>query len=142
MKKAVLITLKATRWDGENDSETVELISPGTFYTKNNCYYILYKESELTGMADTSTTLKVADKTVTLIRNGSVNMRQVFELGQTHRSLYQNSLGMMEMTVTPWNIEVDLTDIGGSIKLEYELALDGTAVGTNSLEIIVKEVEK
>lgn len=140
MRKDVLVTIKATRRDLENDSEAIELVSPGTFYSKNNCYYILYKESELTGLANTSTTLKVEKKVITIIRNGSVNMRQVFELGQSHRSLYQNSLGTVELTVKPWNIEVDLTDFGGSIKLEYELALDGAAVGVNSLGIVVKEV--
>ena len=139
MGKDVLVTIKATRRDPWNDSEIIELTSPGTFYRKNDCYYILYKETELSGLDDVSTTLKVEGSSVTLIRNGSINMRQVFEQGQTHRSLYQNTLGCMEMAVKPWNIEVDLTDFGGSIKLEYELELDGAALGVNSLEIAVKE---
>ncbi|SHK50768.1 DUF1934 domain-containing protein [Desulforamulus aeronauticus] len=140
MGKEVLVTIKATRRDLGDENEIIELISQGIFYRKKDCYYILYKETELSGLADASTTLKVEGNTVTLIRNGSINMRQVFEQGQTHRSLYQNTLGCMEMVVRPWNVEVDLTDFGGSIKLEYELELDGAAVGVNSLEIAVKEV--
>lgn len=140
MSRNVLVTVKAVRKDQAGETDIIELVSPGTYYCKHNNYYVIYKETSLTGMENTTTTLKVAGQTVIIIRNGNVNMRQVFELGKKHHSLYQTSLGSMEMSVKPWNIEAHLTDLGGSIKLEYELELDGAPLGSNSLEIVVKEV--
>lgn len=139
MGKNVTVKVKATRRDLENETEVVELVSPGTLHCKNNSYYILYKETALTGMENVATTIKVEGNLVSVIRSGNVSMRQVFEAGKVHSSVYQTPYGSMQMTVKPWNIEVDLTDQGGSINLEYELEMDDTPVGTNRLEIIVQE---
>jgi len=139
MRKNVLVTVKGTRRDRENDAEVIELVSPGTFHHKNNSYYIIYKETAIAGMENATTTIKAEGDIVTIIRNGSINMRQVFERDKMHRSVYQTTFGSMDMMVKPWNIEVDLTDLGGSIKLEYELELDHAHLGTNSLLIMVKE---
>ncbi|SHE97831.1 DUF1934 domain-containing protein [Desulforamulus putei] len=140
MGKDVLVTVKGARRDQDNETEVIELVSPGTYYFKNNTYYIIYKETALTGMENATTTIKAEGNSVTILRNGSVSMRQVFEKGKLHRSVYQTGFSSMEMVVKPWNIEVDLTELGGSIKLEYELELSGAPVGYNSLEIVVKEV--
>lgn len=140
MGKDVLVTVKSIRRDQENETDVIELVSPGTYHHKNNSYYIIYKETALTGMENATTTIKSEGNSVTILRNGSVSMRQVFEKGKPHQSIYQTGYGSMEMTVKPWNIEVDLTDLGGSIKLEYELKLDNSPVGFTSLEVVVKTV--
>ncbi|SHH14655.1 DUF1934 domain-containing protein [Desulforamulus hydrothermalis] len=140
MGQDVLVTVKGTRRDADSPPETIEVVSPGTYYCKNNTYYIIYRETALTGMDDTTTTIKSDGRTVTVIRNGSVSMRQVFEPGQSHRSVYQTGFSSMETVICPWQIEVDLTEHGGSIKLEYELVLAGVPAGTNSLEITVKKL--
>lgn len=140
MAKNVLVTVKSTRTSPENETEFIEAVYPGTLYLKNNNYYILYKETQQTGMENVTTSLKVEGERITIIRNGSVSMRQIFECGVVNRSLYQSNFGCMDMAVKPWHIEVHLTDIGGSIKLEYELELDGSNVGNTSLDIIIKEV--
>ena len=139
MTKNVLIAVKSTRTDLDNETDVIEAIYPGTLHFKNNNYFILYKETERTGMENVSTTLKTEGHKVTIIRNGNVSMRQVFERDMVHQSCYQTPYGNMEMTVKPWYIEVHLTDIGGSIKLEYELELDGAPMGKTSLDIVVTE---
>ncbi|AEG61921.1 DUF1934 domain-containing protein [Desulforamulus ruminis] len=136
--KNVRVTVKGTRTHENNDQEVIELLSPGTCHYKGNQYYILYKESSFAGMEDCTTTLRTDGKTVTIIRSGSVNSRQVFEEGKAHRSVYQTSFGCLDITVLPRRVDVDLTEQGGSIKLEYELELNDSKIGTNVLEIVVE----
>ncbi|WP_003542706.1 DUF1934 domain-containing protein [Desulfotomaculum nigrificans] len=138
MGKDVLVTIKSTKKDSDNDTEVIELVSPGTFHKKGNSYYILYPETVISGTENSTTSVKVAADTVTIVRSGHINMRQVFEKGKLHRSVYQTPFGSMNMTVLPLQIEVDLTDLGGSIKLEYELTLNDNKLGTNTLEIKVR----
>ena len=58
MKKDVIISLVGTQEnDGEKDK--IELITEGSMYKKGDSYYITYKESQLTGMEGTTTTVKV-----------------------------------------------------------------------------------
>ena len=81
MKKDVLITLVGTQNnDGEKDK--IELITEGSMYKKGDAYYITYKESELTGMDGTTTTVKVQDKKVTILRFGTNNTQLIFEKGR------------------------------------------------------------
>ncbi|GAB6179292.1 DUF1934 family protein [Desulfotomaculum defluvii] len=136
----VQVTVKNTQIGLDNKPEVIEVEYSGTLYRKNNNYYIIYQETQGTGMGKTTTTLKVEHNTITLIRNGTVNMRQVFEKDQIHCSTYQTPQGSMEMTVKTLNKEVILTDLGGSIKLEYELKLDHSLLGKNYLEIEVSLV--
>lgn len=90
-------------------------------------------------MENATTSIKVLNNTVTLVRSGSINSRQVFETGIKHRSVYQTPYGNFDIAIKPWYIEVDLTDMGGSIKLEYEIELNQAKAGSNSLDIQVKE---
>ncbi|WP_082210479.1 DUF1934 domain-containing protein [Desulforamulus hydrothermalis] len=108
---------------------------------KTTTYYLFYREtSPHRAWMIPPPPFKSDGRTVTVIRNGSVSMRQVFEPGQSHRSVYQTGFSSMETVICPWQIEVDLTEHGGSIKLEYELVLAGVPAGTNSLEITVKKL--
>ena len=70
MSKDVIINVKGTQIDTSSDTNTLELITEGKYYQKGNNYYITYKESEVTGMLGTTTTLKVGDGVVTLMRFG------------------------------------------------------------------------
>lgn len=53
-----LITIKGTmEQNGEND--TVELMTRGNFVQRGNSYYIVYAETEATGYAGCTTTVRV-----------------------------------------------------------------------------------
>ena len=54
MKKEVIITLNAVHTVDE-ESEHVELVTTGTYYHKNNLYYIVYEESGDAGISATMT---------------------------------------------------------------------------------------
>ncbi len=70
MRKDVIIQINGSPKYEDADGEEIELTTAGRFYRKNGSYYIMYKESELTGMEGITTTLKVEDKRITLMRNG------------------------------------------------------------------------
>ena len=54
-----LITIKGTmEQNGEND--TVELMTRGNFVQRGNSYYIVYAETEATGYAGCTTTVRVS----------------------------------------------------------------------------------
>ncbi|RYD01359.1 hypothetical protein N752_30665 [Desulforamulus aquiferis] len=97
--KNVLVKVKSSRTDLDNETEIIELTSPGSFYKRGDSYYIIYKETAVTGMENATTSIKVQGRVITLVRSGSVNNRQVFELGKLHRSCYQTSFGNLDMAV-------------------------------------------
>ena len=140
MRKEVLVTVRGTQTNDLGEKDTIELVTLGNYYLKNSSYYIVYNETEVSGMKGTVTSVKAESKKVTLNRMGASEMKHVFEEGVPDESSYVTSFGQFFSSVLPSKVEVDLTDVGGSINLEYELELDSHKIGYNELCITVKEV--
>jgi uncharacterized beta-barrel protein YwiB (DUF1934 family) len=70
---------------------------------------------------------------------GTAELRQVFEKDVLNHSNYVTPYGAMKLTVIPSKVEVDLTELGGSINLEYELAIGNDRISNNKLSITVEE---
>jgi len=58
VNKNVIISVKGVQTSENNDKNVLELVTEGKYYKKGNAYYVTYKESEVTGMEGTTTTLK------------------------------------------------------------------------------------
>lgn len=139
MKKDVIITVKGTQVNEFGETDTQELISKGTYHIKDGAYYIIYNESQVTGMEGTATSLKAEPGRVTLNRMGTSQHRQVFEPGVRHRGNYVTPFGIMYMAATSTKVEVNLTDSGGTINLEYVLEVENQKVSDNVLSLTIRE---
>ena len=139
MNKNVIISLKGSQTVGENDSSALELVTEGKYYKKGDTYFITYKESEVTGMDGTTTTLKVADGVVTLMRFGSVNSQFIFQKGQKHVSYYDTSYGAFTIGVFTNDINIRVDDSGGEISVDYELEIDNSKSGDNDFHMLIRE---
>lgn len=140
MRKEVLVTVRGTQTNEHGEQETIELVTMGNYYRKNSHYYILYNESDISGMAGTTTTLKVEPHRVTLNRMGVAEQKQIFEKDKPNEGNYVTPYGAMCIGVLPRKVEVDMTEFGGNINLEYELELERQKVSYNELTITVREV--
>lgn len=140
MKREVLVTVVGTQTNELGEQDTIELITEAKFFIREESYYIIYNESVLTGMEGTTTSLKVEPQRVTLNRMGTSELKQTFEEGVFNSSCYITPFGTMQLAVLPSKVEVDLTDAGGSINLEYELKTEGHKISDNQLFISVKSL--
>lgn len=139
MSKEVIISVRGTQVNEYGEVDVQELVTKGTYYSKNGAFFIMYTESEVTGMSGTTTFLKAEPDRVTLNRTGTSQQRQVFEAGLYHRGNYITPYGVMYMAVTSSKVEVNLTDFGGSINLEYELEVENQKISDNILSLTVRE---
>lgn len=138
MNKEIIITVTGTQVNEFGEVDVQELTTKGSYYLKKGAYFIIYDESEITGMPGTTTFLKAENNRVTLNRTGTSQQRQVFETGQRHRGNYITPYGVILITVTPSKVEVNLTEMGGSINLEYELEVENQKISDNLLSLIVR----
>jgi uncharacterized beta-barrel protein YwiB (DUF1934 family) len=142
MNKNVIISVKGTQTADNSDPNKLELVTEGKYYKKGNTYYVTYKESNLTGMDGTTTTLKITDDgTVTLMRFGSVNSQFVFQKGQRHLSYYDTTYGTFTVCVLTNQVNVNVNDSGGDINVDYLLEVDNNKSGYNDFRMNIREVE-
>ena len=139
MNKNVIISVKGIQTSAKKDTNTLELVTEGRYYKKGSTYYVTYKESEVTGMDGTTTTLKIAGGIVTLMRFGSVNTQFIFEKGQKHMSYYDTQYGTFTVGVVTNTVTVDVDDEGGEIRVDYQLEIDNNKQGGNDFHMFIRE---
>lgn len=137
------ITLKITgkqRFD-DNDEEQMEFVTEGKLYERQNAVYIVYEESELSGLAGVKTTLRLRGDTLRMKRIGEsgFNSELYFEEGQRFTGTYETPFGTMGLEVLTRAVQnrFDAETASGSIGIDYDVALEGMAEGKNRIEIQV-----
>ena len=118
MEEKYLITIKGTM-EQDGKSDTVELMTRGSLVHKDGAYYIIYKETEATGYAGCTTTVKVAEdaRKVSMLRFGKVPSQLIIEKGTRHLCHYETGYGAISLGVAADVIEHQLSDEGGKLKL-------------------------
>jgi len=138
----VVVTLVGTQRDVQGEESRIELITAGHYYEKNGVQYIVYQDSEVSGLEGTKNMLKVYDEYVVLVRMGSVKQRQEFRLGTKSFSTYVTPYITMDMGILTQNIDLDLSAPAKNIHIRYELEINGQWQSTNTLSISVREENK
>ena len=139
MNKNVIISVKGNQTALDSDTDIIELVTEGKYYKKGSTYYISYKESEVTGLEGTTTTLKVADGVITLMRFGTVNSQLIFEQGHKHVSYYDTTHGAFTIGVLANNVDIKVDDSGGEIRVDYQLEIDNSKTGDNDFFMSIRE---
>jgi uncharacterized beta-barrel protein YwiB (DUF1934 family) len=139
MNKDVIISVKGTQTSINMDTTVLELVTEGKYYKKDETYFVTYKESKMTGMDGTTTTLKIADGVVTLMRFGSVNSQFIFQQGRKHMSHYDTIYGAFTVGVFANSVSVNVDDSGGEIRVDYEIEIDNNKSGDNDFHMLIRE---
>lgn len=137
--KQVLVSVKSIQRDRDGEDTVVELISSGRYYERQGVKYIIYNESEVTGLEGVKTTIKVYPNSVVLLRTGDVNMRHQYVLNEKHESVYQTPYGQLHMAVYTHEFNVSIQDGIGSVHLGYDVSVDGEWQFYNQLTITLRE---
>ena len=142
MKQEVLITLRGTQTIPGEKPETVELMTRGTMTGRNGKFAISYVETELTGTAGVvSTFLILNPHRVVLTRDGPIKSRMVFVEGVKDKSIYDLGFGSLLLGVYTRKIEVDLSEAGGRLFIDYSVEIEQSQTSRNSYEILVETTQ-
>ncbi|MFO7611827.1 MAG: DUF1934 domain-containing protein [Clostridia bacterium] len=136
--KDVMISVKGQ--SGLGGEGRIELVTEGRFYQENGAYCISYKESGMTGMEGTTTTLKAEKGIVSLIRTGTVSSTFIFEVGKKNTSHYATEYGVFTIGVQALEVNVDINDKGGDVSIVYSLDIFGRDAERNEFIMSVREV--
>lgn len=137
--KDVIISITGTQNYDIGEQDAVELVTSGQYEHSKDSSFLSYMESELTGLDGTKTSFFVDPLSVTMLREGSLNSRMVFEQGRKHVFLYETPYGSSTMGVNTNKMKIKLDEHGGNMEIDYIIELDHTIIGRNSFIINVRE---
>jgi len=138
MDKNIILTIRGSHRNMDGEDRSIELVTQGRLYKKNDAYYIEYEESELSGMQGTKTQISIKDGTVMMERVGKYPSQLLFEKGKMYINSYETPYGSIQIEVYPTRVDHDLDDNGGKVDLEYQLGIDGRFVSSNELQLFYR----
>lgn len=141
MKKDVIITIRGLQQYEDSDADRIELVTEGRFYRKGETYYATYRESALTGLGDTTTTMKFEPNRVTVVRFGDTHTHLVFEEGQKHLSYYDTGFGSLTVGVSTQQIRKSLSPCGGQVEVDYSMEINHALAGENAFRVQIREAD-
>ena len=137
-KLPVMLFVRGEQYFDDADPDATELMTEGTMELREDAIVLEYQETELTGMAGTTTTFEIKGARVTLQRSGSLNSQMVFEEGRQHSSLYETPFGALTVDIQTSRLRHNITERGGVMEIKYSIAVEHTVTGRNCFKIRVK----
>jgi uncharacterized beta-barrel protein YwiB (DUF1934 family) len=132
----ILLTIKGSHTEGGQE-DAIELITDGVLTHENGSTIIEYDESEMSGIENTRTRLRVENERIHLERQGALQTEFVFAKTTPFEALYATPFGAMQVSVFPTHVQSLLSEKEGNIDLEYIIKI-GDAEALNKLYIKYK----
>ena len=136
MEKNAVIQLKS--FSDIDESDAIEVITPGKFIIKDNSYEVVYEESEISGMKGTTTTLKIEEERFILERVGTTCTTMEFKIGEMGLSLYNTPYGMLHLHIDTKILDINVDENGGFIYAKYLLGAEGQPPIATDIKVRIK----
>ena len=137
--KDIMLKIVGKQFENGQEETSLEFVTEGKLYKKDEALYLEYDESELSGMPGCQTRLKFVGNTVKLSRSGEdlpLDTEIEFEKGVRYKGLYETPFGALEMEVLTNDVKNDITPEGtGSANIDYHISLKGLTDVRNQLSI-------
>lgn len=137
-KKDVFISIVGKQ-TAENESETSELYTNGTFYKDKDVYYISYNETQASGFDGCRTVVKATgEDKIIMMRSGPSQAHLVMENQRRCIGEYGVDGRRFTIGVTTEEIRNKLDESGGTLFFRYLLDLNAQSLSTNEVTITVQ----
>lgn len=139
MTKNVLVSIAGMHYgvdDESGETEPLEVITPATYYFKNNKHYILYDEVVEGMIGTTKNTIKIAgDNFFEMSKSGLTNSRMTFEKDRIYMTNYQTPFGEMVVGVHTKAMSVDVQEDDINVKILYSLDVDNEPLSDCEIKV-------
>ena len=122
------------------EEERLEFVTEGKYYVVGDSIYLMYDESEFSGMAGCTTSLEITGNNIKMKRYGEgigVDTEIEFEKGKRYKGYYDTPFGSVAMEVLTNNIvnKIEKDEGKGSLNIDYHISLRGLSEGRSILDI-------
>lgn len=127
---------------GEEQGETLEMITEGVVRVRGGRVEVVYDEGELSGMEGSTTVVSYAKdepKTVSMIRSGAVSTALVFERGVRHLCTYETPYMPFQIGVLALCVDNRL-ESDGVIVLDYLIEIRGAQAERCKMTLKVQKI--
>lgn len=137
--KEIMVRIKGHQMADGDTADVIEFVTEAKLYERGGAMYLIYEESELSGIPGCKTRLKLKEGEVQMKRFGEgtgIGHEIRFEKGKRYTGFYETPFGAIEMEVLTNKLENTLSPEGdGQVDIDYSISLKGLLEGRNRLNI-------
>ena len=137
--KEVMIRIKGKQVSKDAGEDEMEFVTEGKLYLRKGTVYLVYDETELSGVPGCRTRLRLRDGEIQMKRFGEgagVGTEILFEQGKRYTGYYDTPFGPIPLEVLTNYVRSSITVDGyGGIDIDYEISLKRLMEGRNTLNI-------
>ncbi|MDO4485912.1 MAG: DUF1934 domain-containing protein [Bacillota bacterium] len=137
--KEIMVRIRGNQITKEAGEDSMEFVTEAKLYERGGALYLIYEESEVSGIPGCRTRLKLKGDQVQMKRIGSgagIGSEIRFEKGKRYNGFYDTPFGAIEMEVLTNKLENTLSAEGdGQLDIDYSISLKGLLEGRNRLNI-------
>lgn len=137
MTKDVLVAIAGLQFEMQ-DNETIEIITPGEYYSKGNKHYVLYEEVLEEDHSITKNTIKISDQQIDILRKGAISVHMTFEENKNNITYYNTPFGQLLIGLNTYKIHKKETDDLIEIIIQYGLDVNYSHVSDCEIKIHIK----
>ena len=138
MTKDVLVKISGLQFAGEEDNDSIEVITSGTYYKKNNKHYVLYEEVMEGTTEITKNIIKIGEDSMEVTRKGPATVHMVFEKDKKNVSYYYTPFGNLLIGIDAREIQIDENELDINVKVNYGLEINYEHVADCHITVDVK----
>lgn len=139
MTKDILISIVGLQDFGKED-DTIELVTTGKYFYKNNKHYIIYDEV----MEDTdhiiNNTIKVSEDKIQIDKKGIASTQLIFEKGVYNVTDYVMEFGEIRVGISAKEITIESAEDSMDINISYSLEINGEHISDCNIKINIKSM--
>ena len=141
MTKDVLVKISGLQFAGEEDSDSIEVITSGTYYKKNGKHYVLYEEVMEDTTDVTKNVIKIGTDSMEVTRKGPATVHMMFEKDKKNVSYYYTPFGNLLIGIDAKEIQITESELDINVKVKYGLEINYEHMADCHITVDVKSKE-
>jgi len=147
MTKDVLLSISGLHYEtaeaaGDDGNEPIRVITPATYYYKNDKHYVIYDEV-VEGMPGTiRNKVRIADDKLEIMKSGLSNTHMVFEKDKMNITQYETPYGDLLVGTHTKDMQVDVTDEKIDVRVNYALDVNSETIADCNIEMNIKALDR
>lgn len=124
------------------DSDLVEVITPGDYYWKNGKHYVVFDEVVEGFDGSIHNVMKFSPELLDIRKTGVISTHMVFGLNRTEQTHYATPLGEMLIETTTNHINLDEQEDNLRLTVDYSLDINYDHVSNCSITVDISSRAK
>ena len=138
MTKDILVSIRGLQSMGEDQSEDLEVIIPGSYYKKGDKHYIKYDEVTEGMEGTTSNLIKLQENCMEVTKRGLTNTHMVFEEQKKNMTYYDTPFGNLLVGITATNVSMKESEEQIDVKVNYALEINYEHLADCTIDVKVR----